>query len=77
MEASELKKIYRANNQNILTVERLFDSAKLMQNYIPQISNEQDRKVMTGQFAQVANAINSLMYGTINLSELLKDINVH
>ena len=61
MEAKDIKSIHKAINDNIEAIKSLFDSAKVMQNSIPQLTNDEDRETMKTQFKSVAEAINRLM----------------
>lgn len=70
MEAKDIKSIHKAINDNIEAIKSLFDSAKVMQNSIPQLTNDEDRETMKTQFKSVAEAINRLMESTTRLFEL-------
>lgn len=72
MEAKGIKSIHKAINDNIEAIKSLFDSAKVMQNSIPQLTNDEDRETMKTQFKSVAEAINRLMESTTRLFELLE-----
>lgn len=72
MEAKDIKSIHKAINDNIEAIKSLFDSAKVMQNSIPQLTNDEDRETMKTQFKSVAEAINRLMESTTRLFELLE-----
>lgn len=74
MDSKEIKDIHKAINENIDAIKALFDSAKVMQNSIPQLADEKERETMKTQFKSVAEAINRLMESTTRLFELLENM---
>lgn len=72
MDNKDIKSIHKAINDNIDALKVLFESAKVMQSSIPNLTNEEDRETMKKQFSDVAEAINRLMESTTNLFELLE-----
>lgn len=73
MDNKSLKDIHKAINDNIETIKVLFNSAKVMQDSIPKLTNEKDREIMEKQFKEVAEAINDLMESTTKLFSLIMD----
>lgn len=73
MDNKDIKSIHKAINENIEAIKTLFDSAKVMQSSIPQLTNAKDRETMKTQFKSVAEAINRLMESTTRLFELLEN----
>lgn len=74
MDNREIKHIHKAIDENINAIKKLFESAKVMQDSIPRLENDQDRETMKNQFRDVAEAINRLMQSTTKLFELLEDV---
>lgn len=73
MDNKDIKGIHKAIDENIDAIKALFDSAKIMQSSIPQLTNDKDRETMKKQFKNVAEAINRLMESTTKLFELLEN----
>lgn len=74
MENKDIKDIHKAINENIEAIKVLFNSAKIMQESIPNLVDDSDRETMKNQFKSVAEAINKLMESTTNLFELLESV---
>ncbi len=73
MDNTDIKRIHKAINENNEAIKTLFDSAKVMQSSIPQLTDDKDRETMKTQFKSVAEAINRLMESATRLFELLEN----
>lgn len=64
----------RVMDENFDAIKDLYESAQEMQSSIPELKNEDDRKLMKAQFRSVAMAINRLMDSSKDLYAVLGDL---
>lgn len=64
----------RVMDENFDAIKDLYESAQEMQSSIPELKDEDDRKLMKAQFRSVAMAINRLMDSSKDLYAVLGDL---
>lgn len=73
MDYASARDIRKAINENIKTIQKLFQNARKMQDSIAGLQNDEDRNLMTENFNSVVSSINSLIKNTNTLFDTLEN----